>query len=256
MPAKRIPRSTAVGGDAGHGDTVSFDINGTTYSTTVDPGNTFSISVAGSDLAADASFDATVTGFDSAGNPFSASTTSTQSVDLVASATITVDNIIADDVLQAAETGGSVAVTGTVGGDAAPGDTVSFILNGNNYSGMVNAGNGFSIIVSGADLAADTSFDVTVSGSDAAGNPFSATTTSSHSVIEGGNLNVGTISGVLSNDADPDGSPINVAQYATDNTGAGAVVVDGVTTIATALGGSVVVNADGSFTYTAPASLD
>ncbi|UCH40470.1 MAG: type I secretion C-terminal target domain-containing protein, partial [Gammaproteobacteria bacterium] len=48
----------------------------------------------------------------------------------------------------------------------------------------------------------------------------------------------------------------NVAQYATDNTGAGAVVVDGVTTIATALGGSVVVNADGSFTYTAPASLD
>ena len=61
---------------------------------------------------------------------------------------------------------------------------------------------------------------------------------------------------VTVNDSDPESDPISVAQYATDNSGTGAVVVDGVTTIATALGGSVVVNADGSFTYTAPASLD
>ncbi|MCP4390215.1 MAG: hypothetical protein GY802_18120, partial [Gammaproteobacteria bacterium] len=77
-----------------------------------------------------------------------------------------------------------------------------------------------------------------------------------YTVIEGGNINIGAISGVLNNDSDPEGSAINVAQYATDNTGTGAVIVDGVTTIATALGGNVVVNADGSFTYTAPASLD
>jgi hypothetical protein len=55
-------------------------------------------------------------------------------------------------------------------------------VNGTNYSGTVGAGNTFSIAVAGSDLAADTSFDVSVSGSDDAGNPFTATTTSTHSI--------------------------------------------------------------------------
>jgi hypothetical protein len=71
-------------------------------------------------------------------------------------------------------------VTGDVGGDAAPGDTVTFTVNGNAYSGTVGAGNTYSISVVGADLAADTSFDATVTGNDAAGNPFSATITSTY----------------------------------------------------------------------------
>ena len=168
----------SVGGDAAPGDTVSFTINSTAYSGVVAAGNTFSISVAGSDLAADTSFDVTVTGTDAAGNPFSATTTSTHGVDTTASATISVDAITADDIVNAAESAGNINVTGTVGGDAAPGDTVSFTVNSTNYTGTVAAGNTFSIAVSGADLAADSSFDVTVTGTDAAGNPFSATTTS------------------------------------------------------------------------------
>ena len=40
-------------------------------------------------------------------------TTSTHTVDLTASATITVDNITADDIVNAAESGGSINVTGT-----------------------------------------------------------------------------------------------------------------------------------------------
>ena len=172
----------SVGGDAAPGDTVSFTVNGTPYSGTVGAGNAFSIAVAGADLAAQTSFDATVTGSDAAGNPFSATTTSTHTVDLSAAATITVDPITADDVVNAAEAGGTVNVTGSVGGDAAPGDTVSFTVNGTPYSGTVGAGNAFSIAVAGADLAAQTSFDATVTGSDAAGNPFSATTTSTHTV--------------------------------------------------------------------------
>ncbi len=104
------------------------------------------------------------------------------SVDTTASATITVDAITADDLINAAEAGAPISVTGSVGGDAAPGDTVSFTVNGTPYSGLVLAGNTFSISVAGSDLAADTSFDATVTGTDAAGNPFSATTTSTHSV--------------------------------------------------------------------------
>ncbi|MCP4389847.1 MAG: Ig-like domain-containing protein, partial [Gammaproteobacteria bacterium] len=170
------------GGDASPGDSVSLDVNGNTYTGTVGAGNIFSIAVPGSDLAADTTLDATVIGNDIAGNPFTATITSTHTVDTAASATINVDNITADDVLDASEAGASVNVTGSVGGDAAPGDTVSFTINGNAYSGTVNAGNTFNIAVSGADLAADNSFDATVSGSDAAGNPFSTTTTSTHSV--------------------------------------------------------------------------
>ena len=57
--------------------------NGTTYSTTINAdGSTWSVNVAGSDLAADTEFDATVTGTDDAGNPFSATTTSTHTANL------------------------------------------------------------------------------------------------------------------------------------------------------------------------------
>ena len=97
--------------------------------------------MAGADLAADTSFDATVTGDDAAGNPFTATTTSTHTVNTTASATITVGDITADDVLNAAEAGGSVTVSGTVGGDARAGDTVSFTVNGNSFSATVNPDN-------------------------------------------------------------------------------------------------------------------
>ncbi|MCP4335294.1 MAG: Ig-like domain-containing protein, partial [Gammaproteobacteria bacterium] len=174
--------SGSVGGDASPGDAISFTINGTSYNGSVGAGSTFSISVAGADLAADNSFTASVAGTDAAGTAYSATTTSTHGVDTSASATISVDPITADDVVNAAESAASINVTGSVGGDVSPGDTVGFIINGTAYSGTVGAGNTFSISVPGADLAADTSFDATVTGTDTVGNPFSATTTSSHTV--------------------------------------------------------------------------
>ncbi|WP_137889444.1 DVUA0089 family protein, partial [Pseudomonas sp. 2FE] len=107
-------------------------------------------------------------------------------VDTTATASLSVDPITSDDLLNASEAASSVNVSGTVGGDAALGDSVTFSVNGSAYSGaVIDLGGGvlgFSIAVAGSDLAADTSFDVSVSGSDAAGNPFSATATSSHGV--------------------------------------------------------------------------
>ena len=53
------------------------------------------------------------------------------SVDTAVSATIDIDpNITADDVINAAEAGGTVAITGTVGGDVQDGDTVTLTING------------------------------------------------------------------------------------------------------------------------------
>ena len=91
---------------------------------------------------ADTTVSATVVGSDIAGNSFSAATTSTHSVDTVATASISVDPITADDIVNAAEASGSVNVTGTVGGDASVGDSVSFDINGTSYSGTVGAGKG------------------------------------------------------------------------------------------------------------------
>ncbi|MCM8635622.1 Ig-like domain-containing protein, partial [Accumulibacter sp.] len=169
-----------VGGDAAPGDTVVLSINGTAYLGTVLPGNRFSINVAGSDLAADTRFLASVSGVDDAGNPFVGQALSEHTVDRTASATITVDNVTADDILSANEAVGMVPVTGTVGGDAAPGDTVMLSINGNSYVTTVLPGNTFSVNVAGSDLAAGTQFTATVSGTDAAGNPFTATDTSTH----------------------------------------------------------------------------
>ena len=106
-------------------------------------------------------------------------------MDTSASASLTVDPITADDVLNAAEAASTVPVTGAVSGDAAAGHTVSFTLNGTDYSGTVAADRTFRIEAAGTDLAAQTSFDLTVSGADPAGNPFSASTTSTHSVDQG-----------------------------------------------------------------------
>ena len=100
--------------------------------------------------------------------------TETYAVDLTAAApTITLNsNITADDVINAAEAGGNVAITGVVGGEASVGDTVTLVVNGNTYTGTVAAGNAFSINVAGADLVADADFtiDAAVNSVDAAGN--------------------------------------------------------------------------------------
>src|SRR5207237_6391279 len=84
----------------------------------------------------------------------------------------------------AAEAAGTVAITGTAGGGAQVGDTVTLTVNGNTYTSTVAAGNTFSINVSGADLAADADFtiDASISSADAAGNVGTATDTESYTL--------------------------------------------------------------------------
>src|SRR6185369_17024529 len=148
-----------VGGDVHDGDTVTLTVNGNAYSGLVS-GSAFSIAVAGSDLVADAdtTVDASVTTTDAAGNSTTATDTQLYSVDTVApAASIAINAITADNVVNIAESGGNVAVTRTV--------------NGNAYSGLVS-GSAFSIAVAGSDLVADadTTVDASVTTTDAAGN--------------------------------------------------------------------------------------
>ena len=168
-----------VGGDVQVGDTVTLTVNGnSSYTGQVLAGLTFSIDVAGSDLLADPDLtvDASVTTTDAAGNTTTATDDQAYTVDTVAPvASIILDAITADNIVNAAEAAGTVAVTGTVGGDVQVGDTVTLTVNGNSsYTGQVQAGLTFSIDVAGSDLAADTNVHASVNTTDAAGNTATA----------------------------------------------------------------------------------
>ncbi|PZW49207.1 Calx-beta domain-containing protein, partial [Pseudomonas sp. URMO17WK12:I2] len=124
-----------------------------------------------------------------AGNVGTASDTEGYSVDTTAPVpTITLDaNITADDVINITESGQQIPVTGTVGGDAKVGDTVTLTVNSKTFTGLVTNTNGtlgFSINVPGADLVADAGQTITasISTTDAAGNVGTASDTEGYSV--------------------------------------------------------------------------
>src|SRR6185436_5892980 len=100
-------------------------------------------------------------------------------LDTTVSAAITLNAVSADNIVNATEAAGMVAISGTVGGDVADGDTVTLTINGNSYTGQASAG-AFSIAVAGAHLAAepDSSVHASVTTIDDAGN--TATTTADH----------------------------------------------------------------------------
>ncbi|WP_251309351.1 retention module-containing protein, partial [Halomonas sp. NCCP-2165] len=118
----------SVGGDAGEGDSVTLTVGGTDYTGTVDADGNYAIEVPGSVLAGDNQVEASVSGSDEAGNPFTADTSRPYGVDTEASATITIDTIAGDDVINAAEAGQTISITGSVGGDAGEGDSVTLTV--------------------------------------------------------------------------------------------------------------------------------
>ncbi|MGY3871508.1 retention module-containing protein, partial [Aeromonas crassostreae] len=122
---------------------------------------------------------------DAAGNPASATDDTTLLDTTAPEARITLDaDITADDIINAAEAGQQIPVSGTVGGDVKAGDTVTLTVNGKTFTGLVLADKTFSINVPGADLVADSSktIDAKVITTDAAGNSATATDNEGYSV--------------------------------------------------------------------------
>ena len=172
--------------DCQPGDIVTLTINGQTFSGPVDASGNFSINVPGSDLAADSdtTIAASVSTTDTAGNTGTASVNKAYTVDTVAPApTITVNDVTANNILNATEAGGNVTITGTTT-DCQPGDIVTLTINGQNFTGTVDASGNFSINVPGSDLAADsdTTIAASVSSTDAAGNTGTGTDIQSYTV--------------------------------------------------------------------------
>ncbi|MCG7500245.1 Ig-like domain-containing protein, partial [Tenacibaculum sp. Mcav3-52] len=202
-----IPVTGTVTGDFNTGDTVTLIINGNTYTGTVDASGNYSINVPGSDLAADTdtTVEASVTTTDTAGNTASATDTHLYNVDTTApTLSIVIDDITPDNIIDAVEAGTNIPVTGTVTGDFNTGDTVTLIINGNTYTGTVDASGNYSINVSGSDLAADSDMTVeaSVTTTDTAGNTASATDTHSYSLLDSDNDGIPDITDI---DDDNDG---------------------------------------------------
>ncbi|WP_322802688.1 Ig-like domain-containing protein [Vibrio alfacsensis] len=126
---------------------------------------------------ADGEYDLTVQVTDTAGNS-ATSDALTVTIDTEASATITIDDITDDNIINASEADGQVTITGDVGGDAKAGDTVTLTVNGQDYTGLVQNDGSYSIEVNGSDLVsdADSTIVASVTGTDEAGNEFTATT--------------------------------------------------------------------------------
>ncbi|EPW6541410.1 Ig-like domain-containing protein, partial [Vibrio vulnificus] len=163
-----------VTGESFSSGVVTLTINGVEYTGEVVDGK-YSIEVKGSDLSADSDnvVDAKVDVVNPAGNIGSATSTEFYLVDTFARGTIKIDPITDDNVINKAESEGLVKVTGSVGGDARPGDQVTVVVNGVTYTTSVLSNKTWEVSVSGSDLAQDDKVTANVTGDDWAGNPFS-----------------------------------------------------------------------------------
>ncbi|WP_139148780.1 Ig-like domain-containing protein, partial [Kushneria phosphatilytica] len=118
-----IPVAGSVSGEYVAGDTVTLTVGDQVYTGAINADGRFSVAVPGSQLAQHDSLQASVSHTDAAGNVGSANTATSYSVDTDAPVvSISLDTIAGDNVLNAAEAGQGVAITGQAGGDAAPGD--------------------------------------------------------------------------------------------------------------------------------------
>ncbi|WP_394167309.1 Ig-like domain-containing protein, partial [Photobacterium piscicola] len=91
-------------------------------------------------------------------------------------AIITIDNITADDVINAAEAKTDIPVHGTVGADVKAGDTVTVTVGSQTYTTTVQTGNTWTVAVPGNVLVDNGSHDVqaSVTTTNSAGNTATA----------------------------------------------------------------------------------
>ncbi|MHA3891152.1 beta strand repeat-containing protein, partial [Acinetobacter sp. GXMZU3951] len=252
--------------------TVTVTINGTDYDATVDTvAGTWSVDVAGDDLLndPDTTVDAQATFTDAAGNVSTpVSDSQSYTVDTIApdnsAASISIDPVTSDNVLNAVESVGTVTLTGTLTGipaDAAE-TTVTVTINGTDYDATVDTVAGtWSVDVAGDDLLndPDTTVDAQVTFTDAAGNVSTPVSDSQLYSIDITSIPTVSEEGLTGGNQDTDGSPTDTTDAASisGNLNIGslinAVIVTGPTGITS--GGQTVVwtgvsNPDSSYTLT------
>ncbi|EFD8586167.1 Ig-like domain-containing protein, partial [Escherichia coli] len=214
------------------GNTVSVTIGTTTYTTVLDANGNWSIGVPASVISALAQGDVTITATvtDSAGNSGTASHTVTVAL---GAPVLAINTIAVDDIINAAEKGADLAITGTSNQPA--GTQITVTLNGQNYTTTADASGNWSVTVPASRVSAlgEATYTVTAAATDADGNSGSA----SHNVQVNTALPGVTINVVATDDI------INAAEAGVEQTISGQVT-------GAAAGDTVTVTLGGA-TYTA-----
>nr|WP_321206113.1 Ig-like domain-containing protein [Limnobaculum sp. M2-1] len=175
VSASESQSDVTVSGGSTHlqqGQTVTVTINSIDYTGTVGASGSWSVTVPAADVQALAqgSVAIAVSADDIAGNPATASDSFT--VDTLVNLTVGV--VAGDDIINAAEAGAPVVVSGTA--DAADsGQTVTVTLEGTSYTTTVQSDGRWSLSIPSADISAlaDGPYTLNASLSDAAGNSIS-----------------------------------------------------------------------------------
>ncbi|MHC9002826.1 Ig-like domain-containing protein [Enterobacter adelaidei] len=219
------------------GDVITVTLNCKDYTAMLDASGSWSVGVPVADVSVLANGDQTISATltDKAGN----STTATHDFDVSLTAPVIAINTLAgDDVINAAEKGEDLLLSGT--SNQPDGTTITVTLNGINYSAITDASGNWSITVPAANVSAlgEASYVVAASVTDAAGN--SAST--SHSVLVDSALPQVTINPVATDDV------INAAEVAAGQTLSGKV--------SGAASGDTVTISIGGNTYTATVQDD
>ncbi|AQT89272.1 Ig-like domain-containing protein [Enterobacter roggenkampii] len=136
---------------AEQGQTVTVSFNGHSYQATVGTDGSWSVFVPGRDFLglSDGEYTITASVSDRAGNPGSATHDVTLNGDVP---TITINTFAQDDIVNAAEHGTPLVVSGTT--NAPAGQTVTLTLNGKTYAATVQNDGTWSYTVSSADVTA------------------------------------------------------------------------------------------------------
>jgi len=157
------------------GQTVTVTLNGKDYTTTVQSGGGWNVTVPSADISGitDGNYTITAAVSDKAGNPASADR------DVLVDTTVpqlTINTVSDDDVINSTEHAQALIVTGSVTG-AAAGDVVTVTINNKDYTATLNASGKWSVGVPAADVSALTAGDHTITAAltDKAGNSNSTT---------------------------------------------------------------------------------
>ena len=229
------------------GAALTVTVNGKTYPATVLADGTWSAAIPAADVGALAAGTVTVTvaGQSSAGNPVSISHDVT--VDL-ASVAISIDAVATDDVINAAEKGADLVLSGTTS-NVEENQTVTITFGGKSYTATVDADGKWTATVPAADLAGlkdgDASVQVSVTNvngnSASAGREYSVDATAPSVTIN-----------TLAND-----DILNAAEVQADLTVSGTTTAEAGQTVTVSLNGkdyTTTVSADGSWTLNVPAA--
>ncbi|WP_420485040.1 Ig-like domain-containing protein [Enterobacter asburiae] len=242
----QIVSGTATG--ASVGDKLVITIGSNQYTTTVDASGNWSVGVPASVISAlnDGTVTLSATITDSAGN------SSTQTHDVVvntASVALTVNTVSGDDVINAAEAGSSLVISGS-SAQLASGTQVTVTLNGKTYTATIQSDGSWSTTVPAADvgaLADGASYQVSVSAQDSAGNSASAT----HGISVDTTAPVVSIATLSGDDM------LNAAEAQQPLTVHGSSSAEAGQTVTVTLGGktyTALVGSDGTWTLDVPAA--